>query len=458
MVEPDVEAALRAVRRTVQADAGRRSTRTRPFLAAAAAIAVIGGGVFAVTRGDDGPSELVVADGDLADEPAPTTTVPVSPDNPPTTLESETADPDVVSAKDVPAPSQRLTGGDAVQVEYVLGPAGDDEQEAEPFVFTEIWADDGTAYAINGPASLGDAEPRPDDTLAARRTVLTSSDWTLGEDRFRNEMLQAGGFETADEAEQNDRLWDDGWDLLASVTLDDDEWTATLGFLEQQLGARLFLNPDSTDRTLVIVWDGHSDGEERQLVLNAATGAPIGYLAGNRRITYTVERINLSDLTIIEPMSDAPAVALDGEGLRAIDPSTGSTSLVAFGTPGELAITLLTGAFGDPSGSSEANECGRGPTDAVNWGGLSIAIDAADDTFVGWSIADTDNAPVITTIDGLGIGSTVAELQASRTVEFADGGTLGPEYVDATSSWLTTGTTDEDTVAAILTGENCAAR
>ena len=99
-------------------------------------------------------------------------------------------------------------------------------------------------------------------------------------------------------------------------------------------------------------------------------------------------------------------LALDSEGLRAVEGESGRTSLLAFGSPVDQAIDGLNRIFGArPTQDGTNRECGAGPTRIVQWAnGFSVL--AQDGRFAGW---ETDQ-PGQTTMNGIGVGSTRAQL------------------------------------------------
>jgi hypothetical protein len=123
------------------------------------------------------------------------------------------------------------------------------------------------------------------------------------------------------------------------------------------------------------------------------------------------------------PEAAAMTLALDDEGLRLIDPTSGSARPLPFGTPMATAIAAATSTFGGPPIEQSVNqECGAGPVLHARWPNGFVAL-SQEDRFLGWDSRE----PGLTTADGIGIGSTRAELEASRRVEVEET-TLGVEF------------------------------
>lgn len=149
----------------------------------------------------------------------------------------------------------------------------------------------------------------------------------------------------------------------------------------------------------------------------ATTGAPV-----------TAEEPVAASDPAAEPSSDtgttieAPVPALDGEGLRMVAPS-GSTRLLAFGMGRTLVENAVARALGQGGTKSRIGECGAGPMEFSKLGGLKLNFQ--NDKFIGWSLQPP---ATLTTIDGIGIGRTKAEIENSRTLAMVEGSTLGEEF------------------------------
>ena len=466
-IAPDVELALRNVKAAGVAGHARRLSLPNRLVMAAAVLAVVVGGALSVSSlGSDSDEVRVGDDNETTAPPDPTTGSTETTDAVDTTTMEFVGEP--LLATEIPAPSDPLTGGDAVRVDWVITESSADD---DSFALTEIWADDGRAFVVRDVGGV--IEPSDGTTLAAQRD-------TLGPDRsldgWRFALLSAGGVddpESLTTGEQDERIWDAAWDLLASVTLDDEQRAFLYLALEDELGVTYALLPSfSPDRpdTLLVRWTGHPVGADRQVYLNMATGVPQVRFDDAADSSPDVdriqraERINVADLDIvlstddIEPGATAPAVTLDPDGFMAFDPVSLESGLVEFGTDRATVIDLLTGAIGEPSASFEDTECGRGLTDSAAWGSFSISIDSATDAVVGWSVNSVGPSPVMLTVDGLGLGSTVADVRAARPDLVFEETTLGWEMYGATGSWVMTGPADADTVGAFWAGETCVFR
>jgi len=148
-------------------------------------------------------------------------------------------------------------------------------------------------------------------------------------------------------------------------------------------------------------------------------------------------------------------VALDGEGLRLVT-GNGSTALLAFDRSRQETIAALSGALGPPVGQSANSECGAGPTDFVDWGnGLSILI--MQDRFVGWSL-DPEAAGGLTTMNGIGVGSSRAALVQAFSDTSIEESTLGQEFVAGGLSGLLDSARPDARIETLWAGTACVFR
>ena len=155
------------------------------------------------------------------------------------------------------------------------------------------------------------------------------------------------------------------------------------------------------------------------------------------------------------PAAPVGAVALDQEGLRLVSDS-GSTRLVAFGTPTADTVAALSSVLGNPADRSTNSDCGAGPTEFVSWPNDLDAL-FLDGKFSGWS-AGSGSGGKVTTMDGLGVGSTRQQLAAALADLKVEETTLGIEF----SAGEISGILDKDgpngTVETIWGGTSCVFR
>lgn len=167
-----------------------------------------------------------------------------------------------------------------------------------------------------------------------------------------------------------------------------------------------------------------------------------------------IARSGTSDTAVLPDSS--VRLALDGEGLRVVLASTGSTRLLPFGMESTAVIATVSAALAPASSRGTSAECGAGPMEFATFGdGLSINIQ--HDRFVGWSARARTTAGTLTTMSGIGVGSTRAALDSVYAAAVS-ATTLGEEF----SAGGLAGVLDGPTAAARITdmwaGTTCLAR
>jgi hypothetical protein len=155
-----------------------------------------------------------------------------------------------------------------------------------------------------------------------------------------------------------------------------------------------------------------------------ATAVVAGCDGGRRAVTVESDSSNAalprdttglaSDVTAPPVGTREVLVALSGEGLQFVDAGSGRTRLVPFGWE----QGTVEGPFQALGRIGERRTCGSG-LDGVRAGeGLTLWFDGG--TFVGWS-ADGSDALNATTMAGIGVGSTRAEMDSVIGGTFVDG-------------------------------------
>ena len=152
---------------------------------------------------------------------------------------------------------------------------------------------------------------------------------------------------------------------------------------------------------------------------------------------------------------DGPTVsdgglAIEAEGLRLFD-DTGAARAIPFGTPQATAIAAVAASVGGAAPEVTTNEeCGAGPTQFAEFSnGLQLLFQ--NDQFQGWFVDEAG----VTTVDGMGIGSTRASIEDSRTVEMQEDSTLGAEFSSGDVGGFLTDATPQGTVSSLYAGLTC---
>ncbi|MEH6790589.1 hypothetical protein [Parasphingorhabdus sp.] len=105
---------------------------------------------------------------------------------------------------------------------------------------------------------------------------------------------------------------------------------------------------------------------------------------------------------------------------------TGSTSLLAFGAERSRTEDAIAAQLGKPDERSSNEECGAGPMDFTNYGNLGVNFQ--DDRFVGWFLREGDKRFALTTMSGIGIGTTRSEMAESVVFDIYEESTIGTEF------------------------------
>ena len=150
------------------------------------------------------------------------------------------------------------------------------------------------------------------------------------------------------------------------------------------------------------------------------------------------------------PAEREVAVNLDPEGVRLVEPESGASSLLSFGTARSQAVAVLDRGFGAAPEEQTLNaECGAGPILHVRWRNGFVGLFQEDD-FLGWTVLE----PGLSTADGIGIGSPRTTVESSRTIEVEET-TLGTEFSAGDLGGLFESAAPDAPVTALWAGLTC---
>lgn len=143
-------------------------------------------------------------------------------------------------------------------------------------------------------------------------------------------------------------------------------------------------------------------------------------------------------------------LALAPDGLNAIVAATGSSQLLAFSRAKSQTLITMTRVEPAPGQESANAECGAGPMSFVAWpDGLTLLFQ--DERFVGWTV----DKPGLTTMDGIGVGSTRAELLSARPGTTVEESTLGTEFTVGDMGGLLDGKGPDAKITTLWAGVTC---
>ena len=149
-------------------------------------------------------------------------------------------------------------------------------------------------------------------------------------------------------------------------------------------------------------------------------------------------------------------IALDGEGLRLVDSESGAARALPFGSPAASALETLTRVQGAPPKRSTNPDCGAGSLEFARWDdGLSIVLQ--DGRFTGWSVNAPVAGPPLTTMSGVGLGSTRRELEAAYSVT-VETTTLGQEFSAGELTGLLASDAADARITDLWAGTSCVFR
>ena len=148
-----------------------------------------------------------------------------------------------------------------------------------------------------------------------------------------------------------------------------------------------------------------------------------------------------------------PALAVEGDGLRLFNPTTGAARPLPFGTPRATLLAAL--AFRRSPDTGRQEECGPGPLDFAVWpDGLKLYFQAGKMT--GWAL-DRRARESVSTASGIGPGSTRAALEAAQTIS-VEQSSLGTEFTSGGISGVLDGTGRTAKITDMWAGASCVMR
>ena len=134
--------------------------------------------------------------------------------------------------------------------------------------------------------------------------------------------------------------------------------------------------------------------------------------------------------TETEKLTDA-VLTLSGDGLLLLDEQSRKTQTIPFDTDIATSTAAISSVLGEPTQKTQNSECPAGAMSFITWSnGLSINI--IKDRFVGWTVKRNTKSANLTTINGIGLGKTLADLKENYSVEVIES-TLGTEFIASNS-------------------------
>ncbi|NEW79065.1 MAG: hypothetical protein GZ086_06480 [Gelidibacter sp.] len=161
------------------------------------------------------------------------------------------------------------------------------------------------------------------------------------------------------------------------------------------------------------------------------------------------------------------SLVLTFDALQLVDQITGSTNDLPFGTPLDQLIEIINNALQSKVVSIGVNtECGAGPLKMVAWSnGLTLVFQEnntksagskIDWLFQGWYVdGPKEGAQKLTTMAGIGIGSTLEEMQNAYEIDVKKT-SLGHEFSTAAGmNGILDGAGKEAKITHLWSGVSC---
>jgi len=172
-----------------------------------------------------------------------------------------------------------------------------------------------------------------------------------------------------------------------------------------------------------------------------------------------------SPATAAQPVDAAPPAS----GARRYDPTEALLELKGFslpnpggrGTPRPFrfgqaeseVIAALTTLRGRAPERSRNDECGAGPINFVSWGdGMELLFQSGQ--LAGWAVR-RGASPGFATSEGVGVGSTLADLRRAYPGATVRDDTIGPEFQAGELFGTLSGATPDARVTAMWAGASC---
>ncbi|MDO9039706.1 MAG: hypothetical protein Q7U59_15315 [Lutibacter sp.] len=171
--------------------------------------------------------------------------------------------------------------------------------------------------------------------------------------------------------------------------------------------------------------------------------------------------------TMPKAENNKQSLVLTFDALQLVDQISGSSNELPFGTPLDQLTEIINNALQSKAESIAVNkECSAGPLKMMAWSnGLTLVFQEnntkSDDPkidwlFQGWSVAGAkDGVQKLTTMAGIGIGSTLDEIQSAYEIEVRKT-SLGYEFSTAAGMYgILDGAGKDAKITHLWSGVSC---
>jgi hypothetical protein len=183
--------------------------------------------------------------------------------------------------------------------------------------------------------------------------------------------------------------------------------------------------------------------------------------------TSTVQPDEIAKNTTPKAENNNQSLVLTFDALQLVDQISGSSDELPFGTPQNQLIEIINNTFQSDAVSIDVNaECGAGPLKMMTWNnGLTLVFQEnntksagskIDWLFQGWSVDGAkDGVQKLTTMAGIGIGSTLDEIQSAYEIEVRKT-SLGYEFSTAAGMYgILDGAGKDAKITHLWSGVSC---
>lgn len=162
------------------------------------------------------------------------------------------------------------------------------------------------------------------------------------------------------------------------------------------------------------------------------------------------KKTDAAKTTTTAAAAEETLLVLELEGLGLTTADSGKISHIPFGTAHDGTLSAVGEALDDANHDGPVPDCPAGPADAAQYDELTLTFQ--NGSFVGWTIAEDSS---LTTVDGIGIGTTVAELKEAYTDVQIDEASIGNIFAAGDLFGLVDTNDDDGKVTVLWTGTTC---
>lgn len=175
----------------------------------------------------------------------------------------------------------------------------------------------------------------------------------------------------------------------------------------------------------------------------------------------------IPDSTATVESKSTHGLILTSDALQIVNKNTGSTSEIPFGKPFDQMTEIVNNILQSKPKSIGVNtECGAGPLKMATWNnGLTLVFQKKESEsktpetewyFAGWFVgSNSENSPRISTMAGISIGSTRAEMESAYVIT-VNKTSLGYEFSTASGlSGIFDGANKESKITNLWSGLSC---